>query len=308
MNSANEIIDIIHLINWRLVKITGANAESFLQGQLTCDVTEITEKKCALGALCNHQGRVLAILTLFKKQQDYFCLLPNLVHEKVIDHLSKFAVFSKVHLEDVTANFFLYGCLVEDSLRDIFPEFPENDHDVVAQEQLTLVKFPGISPRYLICSQVKLDHKTITQNDWAWKLISISSGYASIYTQTMGTVTPHMLNLPLLGAVSFDKGCYVGQEIVARTHYLGKSKRHLCQANILANVEIEPGELVFSGEQEAGIVMDSIIVHSTTLLLAVLAEPLDKSFTVKGYDLQEVIQMVHPLPLRTGVSSPRRSL
>ncbi|MBA2654159.1 MAG: folate-binding protein YgfZ [Gammaproteobacteria bacterium] len=278
------------LENYSIVKISGDNSANFLQGQFTCDVTQVNEHKSSLGALCNPQGRILAVFTLFKRGSEFFCLLSSSLVSHFINHLSKFAAFSKVTLNDITADFFLYGYTGEQN-SDWFDAGIPLPNEVRASAELLICHLPGRTPRYLIWSDKAQDSAKITAPEevntqrLSWKLVDILSGHATIYPQTIATVTPHMLNLHHLEAVSFSKGCYVGQEIVARTHYLGKSKRHLHHAEINSNVQLDPGELIFAGDQEVGILMDSVVIDSTTFLLIVIQDPMDRMLTLRKHPL-----------------------
>jgi folate-binding protein YgfZ len=92
-----------------------------------------------------------------------------------------------------------------------------------------------------------------------WRLFNIQQGIPTIYPQTNEMFTPHMLNLPELGAVSFNKGCYLGQEVIARTEYLGKSKRQMFQKEIISNKTLSPGEEVYNeASEKIGIIVDAV--------------------------------------------------
>lgn len=129
------------------------HAENFLQGQLTCDVRKITEKKSGLGALCNHQGRILAIILLFKRDNDFYCFLPQCLSQEFRLHLNKFAVFSKVLLEDVTSQFFRYDVVGEKNielLKEFSSQLPTRYFEISQKEEVIICAFPGKEPRYII--------------------------------------------------------------------------------------------------------------------------------------------------------------
>lgn len=129
--------------------------------------------------------------------------------------------------------------------------------------------------KYSVFSKVQLQDvsKTHQENtDYDWHLANIKAGVATIYPQTTELFTPHMLNYPQLGAVSFDKGCYLGQEIIARTQYLGKTKRELKQINITAENSPNPGDKFFDENNvESGIIVDAAQISPDQVEILVVA-------------------------------------
>jgi folate-binding protein YgfZ len=269
-----EINQIVFLKDLAVIKISGKKTQEFLQGQMTCDVLTATEEKIIIGAACNHQGRILAICFLMRSSEDYLCILPKDISTSFIQHLNKYAVFSKVSIVDVSIEYYLYGWL-----GDRLPDYLKHLANAF------LLK--GFVTRYLILSREKLNAKG-APNDTLWKLMDIYSGLPTIHLSTVGKVTPHMVDLQLLGGVSFSKGCYVGQEIIARTQYLGKSKKHLCRAEMEGMIEMSEGETIFSDSQESGWVINTVNYQEITYLLVVLQEPIDRSFLLKGQPLLRV--------------------
>ena len=205
-----------------LIKISGVDAEKFLQGQLTCDVKTIasdaTTTQSCLGAHCNVKGRIVFTFRLFYSDGSYFLSLPKTQVEYAIQSLKKYAVFSKVSIEDVS-----------ETVSTINPE---------------------------------------------QKIADIEAGIAEIYPETREQFTPHELNYHQLGAISFDKGCYIGQEIVARMHYLGKLKSTLVLATLSTTTPPTRGEKIFYGEQEkpelAGYLVDYAHINKDQYKLLII--------------------------------------
>lgn len=198
-----------------LIKVSGLAAEKFLQGQLTCDVNVAKETFGCLGAHCNVKGRILFTFRLMYFEEIYWLSLPKSQVEMAMQSLKKYAVFSKVIIEEA------YDQATIEQIKNYFP----------AQET----------------EQVN-------------KLSLIQNGIAEIYPETCGQFTPHEINYHQLNAVSFDKGCYIGQEIVARMHYLGKLKTALTLINLKCSTPPQRGEKMFykTGELEelAGYLVD----------------------------------------------------
>lgn len=265
------------LPNWSVIKISGLEVENFLQGQLTCDVNTVSEGQASLASLCNHQGRVQAVFLLFKKNNDFYALLPSSISEHFINHLNKFAVFSKTLLMDVTASYSLIAFLgdeVEILIESYFPNLPSQAYQVITENDFTLCKLPGVTSCYLAWGPVEQENRfvNLASENLLWQVTSILSAWPFIDDQTMSAVTPHMLNLHNLNAISFNKGCYVGQEIVARTHYLGKAKRQLYLLTFENNSPINSGDLVTVASQEVGIIINSVTYKASNFALAVIQE------------------------------------
>lgn len=220
-----------------IIAVSGSDALRFLQGQLTQDIQQISENELKLAAFCNLKGRVLALFEIFKKDDHFFLQCPKDVLEVTLSELKKFARFSKVKIENKSDEMRIVGLIGE------MPSELSNFKD------LQILKVSGNVPRiemvgtkneissFMEKSQLSTSTKPIKDfNHWA--LINIRSGIPEVRLNTRGVFLVHQLNLPELGAVSFNKGCYVGQEIVARTEYRGNVKRKM-----LHQVNINPESL-----------------------------------------------------------------
>lgn len=185
--------------DFSLISITGVDAKNFLQSQLTCDVNQLANNEWTFMACCNRKGRVIANGLLYYSNGDnYFFIVPTKIVSILVDHLKRYAAFSKVKLEAV------------------------NPSALVLKEEITeAMNAPGIS----------------------W-----------IQPETSELFTPQMINWQKLGGVSFKKGCYIGQEVVARTEHLGQLKRHLYTGDLQCNENHQVGDVIFSEQNEAGII------------------------------------------------------
>ncbi len=197
------------------LKISGPEAQSFLQGQLTCDMQQINAEQSHMGAYCNQQGRVIANFQIKKAAEGYLLSLPNGMLSILQTALKKYAIFSKVSFTDVT---------------DTHP------------------------------------------NSYNRKQ-AIQSGLAYIYPATSGLFLPHRLNYHVNGTISFDKGCFVGQEVIARMHYRGKLKHHLCLAEIdTPDESLTPGLALLDANQQEKVNVVDICIPSG-LALVIVKEP-----------------------------------
>ncbi len=199
------------------IAVSGLDAHTFLQGQLTCDVTKVTRTPC-FGAYCDAKGRMLANFWIAKVDASYQICLPDSMLETVLATLKKYAVFSKVQLAEC----------------ELDPTIFDSKHN-------------------------PLDY--------------IHEGIAFVVPQTSLLFTPQMINWERHGGVSFDKGCYLGQEVVARTQHLGKLKRHLHQFTSASNVLPCPGEKLVNSQNEAkGVVCDAALEEDRISGLAVIQD------------------------------------
>jgi len=212
---------VIELKQRALIKVHGNDAISFLQSQFTNDITDFHHNKIQINAYCQHQGKIMAVLWVFVKNDNFYLSFPEDLKDLVLSKLNMFKLMSNVEFEDISCEINQYG-LIDERYEASFN----------IKNNLSLVM-----------TREKLDTKGSKQQ---WEKACIDNNLPEIYRVTSEQYTPQALNLDIdeIG-VSFTKGCYPGQEVVARMHYLGKPKRRLfhffskCEANIgdLINVK-----------------------------------------------------------------------
>jgi hypothetical protein len=218
---------LIPLPSTRLLRVSGEEASSFLQNLLTNDVNQLQPGQAQLSGLCNPKGRLLSIFQLIRRDADYIIALPADLAEAIGQRLNMFKLRSKV---DITAadDLFALG-LVE-------PGFgPDTDWQGEQSEFGLMTRQPGHPARYLLLadndniaaieSQVESDWHLGHEADW--QRLAIDAGLPMVFAESKEAFTPQQVNLDLVGGVSFKKGCYPGQEVVARLHYLGSPSRRL---------------------------------------------------------------------------------
>lgn len=220
------IYPVAHLA---VLTVSGKDAGQLLQGQLTCNVNEITETKGSPGALCNPKGRVITTFLLVKTGDAFLMVLPKELLEPVKKRLQMYVLRSEVTLTDSSNSHCLIGvCHPGTETGPLF---------ATTQEEVITINLSVAQNRYLVIAEADkaialwsdhVDNQGFQPGDSdQWRYIDILSGIPWLTTGTSEEFIPQMLNLDLLGGISFNKGCYTGQEIVARTHYLGKAKRSL---------------------------------------------------------------------------------
>jgi len=215
-----------------VLEIGGTDAATFLQGQLTNDVRRLSAGDCILCAACTPQGRVHALIRAFRSGDHILALMPRELIGPTRDALRRYVLRARVTLEDRSAEWFVAGCLdAKELLQAGFtppPAGKAND-----QRGITLATVPGDPARVWLVGAKKLIRELLSGASeepafgQRWKLADIRAGLPQIYQATCDLFVPQMLNLDLLDGISFEKGCYTGQEIVARTQHLGRIKRRL---------------------------------------------------------------------------------
>ena len=250
----NVICDTSYL---GIIKVSGEDASSFLQGQFSNDVNLLNETNSQLNSYNSPKGRMYASFRLFKNDENYFLLLPQEIIEPIIKRLRMFVVRSKVVLEDLSDSWKSVG-LSGPAINNEITQIPKDIEGVVHDGPTTFIRVPGLNIRILISGpNEEIDkltnelNKKLTPTDSNhWKRLDIHAGLPNIYSTTQESFVAQMVNLPLVNGVSFTKGCYPGQEVVARMHYLGKLKKRMYRIVIEGNSTPEPGENLYLGDNE----------------------------------------------------------
>lgn len=201
---------VIKAMHYSLLKISGPEAGKFLQGQLTCNLEEVSESQSRLGAHCNPQGRVLFLFRVFLFQDSYYLVLPQEMADLALACLKKYAIFFKLELSSIHND----AC-------------PQALAEKAAQE---------------------------------WQYFDLAQNIPQIYPETSALFLPHELRLHELQGISWDKGCYTGQEIIARMHHKGKLKKRLYLAQIHTAAQPRRGaelyQLTAAGSHPAAFIVD----------------------------------------------------
>ncbi len=237
-SNATVIADLSHL---GVIQVSGADALTFLQGQLTQDVAKITAEHAAFAGHCSPKGRLLAHFLAWKSGDDYFLQLPREILEPIQKRLKMYVLRSKVVLTDMSnsvVRFGVAGANAASLIKEVFAQVPAQSMDAVSTALGTVIALPNGRYEILVANDAlalwqKLisGSKPVGASVWRW--LQIRAGIPEIYPATQEQFVPQMVNDDLIGAVSFQKGCYTGQEIVARLHYLGKAKRRMIGAHLI---------------------------------------------------------------------------
>ncbi len=229
-SSAHESSQCIYPItNLGVLTVSGADAAKFLQGQITCNINDISDIKSSLGAMCNPKGRAITTFLLIKSADVFLMVLPKELLEAVKKKLQMYVLRSKVILTDSSDELCLIG-LSDGASRPIDASehlfaTSQQENIVVNLQSRRLIIAEVDNAKALWKEQVQLGFQP--EGSVQWRYLDIISGIPWLTAETSEEFIPQMLNLDKLGGISFNKGCYTGQEIVARTHYLGKAKREM---------------------------------------------------------------------------------
>lgn len=259
------ICDLSHI---GLLQAYGDDTVAFLQGQLTNDVEQVDSSHSQLAALCNPKGRALASFRLFKREQTLYMTVACDLLEATLKRLRMYVLRSKVTLEDANdalVRFGISGNSAEEELEQALGGFPTALDDVQVLQDITVIRVPGPFPRFEIYGELDgmrrlwtaLNVRCAPVGAENWRLLDILAGIPTISSGTKEAFVPQMVNLDAIGGISFQKGCYTGQEVVARMHYLGAPKRRMYRVHFDIDDVPAPGTKLFStiDEQSIGAVV-----------------------------------------------------
>jgi tRNA-modifying protein YgfZ len=218
-----------------VLRFTGSDAVSFLQGQISNDTRRLTEGRPLLAAYSSPQGRVLAVMHLLPHSSGVAAILPRELVLPTLEALRRFVLRAKVKIDDASEQLSVSGQQGTSHLRSAGITAPENGTRYMETEDVGVGAVSQDGDRYwVIGSPEKLvkhglagDPLQADQIAHDWRLSEIRAGLPQIYLATREAFVAQMLNLDLLDGISFSKGCYTGQEIIARTQHLGRIKRRL---------------------------------------------------------------------------------
>ncbi|QJI41849.1 folate-binding protein YgfZ [Pseudomonas sp. ADAK2] len=243
-----------------VLAVRGADAGKFLQGQLTCNLNYLSDTQASLGARCTQKGRMQSSFRILLQGDGVLLAMATELLEPQLADLKKYAVFSKSKLTDESAAWVRFGLDHGDAaLRSLGLELPADTDSVVRNDGLIAIRVsPERAELWVAADQAdaikgKLSALLAEGELNQWLLGQIRAGIGQVMPSTRELFIPQMLNLQAVGGVSFKKGCYTGQEIVARMQYLGKLKRRLYRLTLDGNELPEPGTQLFAPSHSSAI-------------------------------------------------------
>ena len=275
--SSNEENKFIVLDKTATIRVEGDDRIQFLQGQLTQDINLISQDKALYAGFCNPKGRVLAFMLCYVAHESIHIQLDNSIKESILKKLKMYVLRSKVSLNLLEETFTSIGFVGTKALVERNIKTPKNHLDIVQCQDVMIIRVGQDSERYQLMGEtskvnefIKLNfsaYSTMSLDDW--NNLNILDGIPDIYPTTQEAFIPQSLNMDLIEGINFKKGCYTGQEIVARTHYLGKVKRRMYRAFIKSQVDLNPGDQILNknGEETGQLVRSAKENNDKTNLL-----------------------------------------
>ena len=235
--SARLPLTLMTLDDWALATLTGADAEKYLQGQVTADVAQLTEHQHLLAAHCDPKGKMWSNLRLFRRQDGFALIERRSLRDAQLTELKKYAVFSKVTIapDDEHVLLGVAGFQARAALNNLFSELPDAEKQVVSEGETSILWFEHPAERFLLVTDIATAERVTDalrgeaqlNNSQQWLALNIEAGLPVIDAVNSAQFIPQATNIQALGGISFKKGCYTGQEMVARAKFRGANKRAL---------------------------------------------------------------------------------
>jgi folate-binding protein YgfZ len=299
----------VSLDDYSAISLKGDDQTSYLQGQVTCDVNSCNDNSLLIGAHCNAKGKVFSAFRLINRNSAHLLIQPKASINGSITELQKFGVFAKVNIAPTNElRFFaLVGEKATSILQGSFNKIPDSLTPVVQSKTTTLVYISGKQARYLLIDEKPVLENIIGQltlpiyHSTLWSLLEINEGFPQLSSLYSGEYVPQMLNLQAIHGISFTKGCYLGQETVARMQYLGKNKRALYALKTNLKKPIQNDDVLEKqlGEnwRKAGDILTSYQAdNGQCYLQAVLTSELDNSTALRIKSQPESSITIQALP------------
>lgn len=284
--SATLALTLIPLDQWVVVNVNGPDAETYLQGQVTTDVSALGNQHHVFCAHCNAKGKMWSSLLLLRRGTGFSYLLRRSVADKQLAELKKYAVFAKatISIDEDAVLLGLAGQQAEHALSTVFKTLPNPTDNLITCDDTSVLYFADPQPRFLLITSQQQAENIIKQlpqaqlnDDLQWQSLEIEAGRAIIDMETCEELLPQAANIQALGGISFNKGCYTGQEMVARAKYRGANKRalYIFQGNAeqLPHAGDELEMKLGDNWRRTGTVLSAVRLNDGSILLqAILAQ------------------------------------
>jgi folate-binding protein YgfZ len=257
----NQTNNVCPLTDFGFLKVSGKDAVSFLQGYTTCDLHALDEDTVQMGAVCNIQGRMLTSFLVISDGQDLILRMSRDLIAATIEFLSKYIVFSKAELSDISEQRYCFG----------LPEASQQPAGNLTRQDASFIVHLGNRSELWLPAAEALPDATASME--SWRNAEFEAGVVWVSNATTEKFLPQMFNYHMLDAIDFEKGCYLGQEIVARMQYRGELKRKLHRLTSVGSREV--GDPVTNGE---------IVATTGRDHLAVIQNPAEDPITVRFDD------------------------
>jgi len=266
----NHNTQLLTRLPYTFISVQGDDAEKFLQGQLSCDLSLLNGQNLSFGTLNSPKGRMCALFKITAYKNGFLLRIESSTTELFLLTLTKYKVFFKCEISiEEQFSAFAYNADAKTEL-----PLPQNTKDLMSIDTNFISRLSNNAPLYEIWSQEINDQKTkISTDTESWFALEAKLGIPELYAETQDQFILQYLNLQDLGAVSFKKGCYTGQEIIARMKFLGKLKKKMFLLSASDKYTAQPGADIFSDEgKKCGTVVRSHWSKQTgSVTLAILS-------------------------------------
>lgn len=236
------------------IKISGPDARSYLQGQLSNDLTLLTTSQSLLASCNSSQGRVQAVLHLIERDDGILLLLPRALLDTMLARLRKYVLRAKLTIEDVRDSLQIIWLERVDLESKSWP-VPAQPGEHVQHNQMSFLRWPDAGDERWLMLGPGTGEAGNQAADHDWLLADIRAGLPQVLPETHESFVAQMLNLDTLGGISFNKGCYTGQEIIARAHFRGAVKRRMFRYQAQGEAPAPGTRLLAQGEHAGEVVM-----------------------------------------------------
>jgi len=282
----NIIIDLSHL---NIIEVTGEDATDFLNGQFTTNIKQLAMHHLQFSAWCNPKGQVKTTFFIYRHEASFIILLPAELKDSFLKQLQMYIMRANVKLTDKSHELVRVGIQINNNqlLAELMESNPEQEGDVTIQNGLhCLYAFDSKnnSQRYIFIGSVErltnlwkeVSQHCTTVGTAVWELLDIQAGYSWLTVETAEKFLPQMLNLDLINGLDYQKGCYPGQEIIARLHFRGQLKRSLYLATCSLDARTEIGDKIYRNDNKdsVGIIINAQVFEGKYYLLAVIEKGL----------------------------------
>jgi folate-binding protein YgfZ len=260
---------VCDLSQFGILKVSGEDAQSFLHSLCSNDIKAITPQLAQLNSLNTAKGRVLATFLVWRNGEDYFVHLPGAMLAPIQKKLTMYVLRAKVKIEDVSSQYICLGLAGKDAetlLQACVGTLPQSNLAVEHNTANSIIRIGdnrfqiNTTPEHAVALWQQLSTQAAPVGSACWDWLNIRAGIPVILPATQEQFVLQMLNLDVIGGVSFKKGCYPGQEIVARMHYLGKSKQRTFLAHLDCDTAPQPSDALFSddfADQSSGSILNA---------------------------------------------------
>ncbi|HXU94466.1 MAG TPA: folate-binding protein YgfZ [Gallionella sp.] len=269
LSAAQNNTVLCDLSQFGVLRVSGEDAQSFLQNMLSNDIREVNASHAQLSSLNDPKGRMLATMLIWLDGSDHLLQLPRAMCEPIRKKLSMYVLRAKVKISDVSDESIVMGLsgpAATEMLSKLFGELPQLPYGVTSTGEACVIRLGDTrfqittAARYAPTIWHTLAQHAQPAGSACWDWLTIRAGIPFILPATQEQFVPQMTNFEVIGGVNFKKGCYPGQEIVARMQYLGKPKRRMYLAHIDGDAAPQPGDTLFSADlegQSSGMVVNA---------------------------------------------------